>query len=121
MGHVEPAIACYEKALELEPRGPDRWGSLNMLGCCKVLAGQFEAALAPLLESQQLVPGAPYNALGLVGAYVHLGRMDEAREMRKQLASDDADIDLNLFRMPANQKFFREALAQLSEKTGDSA
>ncbi|MFM5894948.1 MAG: tetratricopeptide repeat protein [Novosphingobium sp.] len=120
MGHVEPAIALYEKALELEPRGPDRWGSLNMLGCCRVLAGQYEAALAPLLESQQLVPGAPYNALGLVGAYIHLGRMDEAREMRKQLAADDADIDLNLFRMPAHQKFFRDTMAQLSGETGDA-
>ncbi|MFM5895418.1 MAG: TIR domain-containing protein, partial [Novosphingobium sp.] len=105
MGQLEPAIACYHKALELEPRGPDRWGSLNMLGCCKVLAGQFEEALAPLKESQQLVPGAPYNALGLVAAYVHLGRIDEAREMRKQLAADDADVDLDLLRTPAHQQF----------------
>ena len=92
-----------------------------MLGNCRVLAGQFEAALAPLNESQQLVPGAPYNALGLVAAYVHLGRMNEAREMRKRLAADDADIDLNLFRMPAHQAFFRDALAQLSDETGGSA
>ncbi len=121
MGQVEPAIAFYERALELEPRGPDRWGSLNMLGCCRVLAGQSDAALAPLLESQQLVPGAPYNALGLVAAYVHLGRMGDAREMRKRLAADDADIDLDLFRMPADQKFFRDALAQLANETGGAA
>jgi TolB-like protein len=117
MGRIEPAIASYERALELEPRAPDRWGSLNMLGCCRVLAGRFEAALSPLLESQQLVPGAPYNALGLVAAYVHLGRMDEARAMRKQLAADDADIDLDLFRLPAHQAFFRDTLAQLSEES----
>ena len=121
MGNVEQAIALFEKALELEPRSPERWSSLNMLGNCRVLAGQFEAALAPFNESQQLVPGAPYNALGLVAAYVHLGRMDEARAMRRRLAADDADIDLNLFRMPADQAFFRDALAQLSDETGGSA
>ena len=120
MGNVEQAIALFEKALELEPRTPERWSALNMLGTCRVLAGQFETALAPLLESQQLMPGAPYNALGLVAAYVHLGRMDEARAMRKQLAADDADIDLDLFRMPADQKFYRDALAQLSDETGGS-
>jgi TolB-like protein len=120
-GNVEQAIASFEKALELEPRSPERWSALNMLGTCRVLAGQFEAALAPLNESQQLMPGAPYNALGLVAAYVHLGRMDEAREMRKRLAADDADIDLNLFRMPAHQAFFRDALAQLSDETEASA
>ncbi len=53
--------------------------------------------------------GAPYNALGLVAAHVHLGRMD------------DADIDLDLFRMPADQKFFRDALAQQSNETGGDA
>ena len=121
LGDVELAIERYGRALELEPRSPDRWGWLNMLGCSRVLAGQFEAALAPLLESQQLVPGAPYNALGLVAAYVHLGRMDEAREMRKRLATNDADIDLNLFRMPADQKFFRDALAQLPDESGGAA
>ena len=121
VGNVEQAIASFEKALELEPRSPERWSALNMLGCSRVLSGQFEAALAPLNESQQLVPGAPYNALGLVAAYVHLGRMDEAREMRKRLAADDADIDLNLFRMPADQAFFRDALAQLSNETGGGA
>ena len=89
-----------------------------MLGCCRVLAGHYEAALPPLIESQQLVPDAPYTALGLVAAYVHLGRMDEAQAMRMQLAADDADVDLNLFRMPADQKFFRDALAQLSDATG---
>ena len=120
VGDLGQAIASFERSLELEPRSPDRWSALNMLGTCRVLAGQFEAALAPLLESQQLVPGAPYNALGLVAAYVHLGRIDEAREMRKRLAADDADIDLNLFRMPADQKFYRDALAQLSDATGGS-
>lgn len=92
-----------------------------MMGCCKVLAGQFEEALAPLIESQQLVPGAPYNALGLVTAYVHLGRMDDARRMRKQLAADDADIDLNLFRLPAHQQFFRDTLARLSQQSDGAA
>ena len=121
MGNIDRAISMFEKALELEPRTPERWSSLNMLGCCRLLAGQFEAALTPLLESQQLMPGAPYNALGLVAAYVHLGRMDEAREMRKRLAADDADIDLNLLRLPAHQAFFRDALAQLSDETGGVA
>lgn len=116
VGNIEQAIASFEKALELEPRSIWRWAALNMLGACRVLAGQFEAALAPLLESQQLMPGAPYNALALVAAYVHLGRMDEARAMRKRLAADDADIDLNLFRKPADQKFFRDMLAQLSNE-----
>ena len=118
VGAVEQAITSFEKMLELEPRSPERWSALNMLGCCRVLAGHYEAALPPLIESQQLVPDAPYTALGLVAAYVHLGRMDEAQAMRMQLAADDADVDLNLFRMPADQKFFRDALAQLSDATG---
>ncbi len=121
IGNVERAIAMFEKALELEPRTPERWSALNMLGCCRVLADQCEAALAPLIESQQLMPGAPYNALGLVAAYVHLGRMDEARAMRKRLAADDADIDLDLFRVPAHQEFFRAALAQLQADPGGDA
>lgn len=118
VGDLNRAIASFEKSLELEPRSPDRWSALNMLGICRLLAGQFDAAVTALNESQQLVPGAPYNALGLVAAYVHLGRMAEAREMRKRLATDDADIDLNLLRMPAHQAFFRDALAQLLDETG---
>lgn len=121
VGNLEQAIASIEKSLELEPRSLDRWSALNMLGMCKVLAGQFEEALPPLLESQQLVPGAPYNALGLTAAYVHLGRMDKAREMRKRLAKDDADIDLNLLRLPAHQAFFRETLARVRDEPEEAA
>ena len=113
-GDIELTIQRFEKSLELEPRAQDRWGTFNMLGCAMVLNGQYEEALVPLIEALQLVPGAPYISLGLVAAYVHLDRLDEAREMRKRLPSDDADVDLNLFRAPSHRAFFRDALARLA-------
>lgn len=115
MGDIGLTIQRFEKALELEPRAQDRWGIFNMLGCALVLDGQYEAALVPLKEALQLVPGAPYISLGLVAAYAHLGRLEEAREMRKNLHADDAEVDLDLFRAPAHRVFFRDALARLAK------
>jgi TolB-like protein len=115
MGDIELTIQRFEAALELEPRAQDRWGIFNMLGCAMVLDGQYEAALVPLKEALQLVPGAPYISLGLLAAYVHLGRIDEAREMRKNLHADDAEVDLDLFRSPAHRAFFRDALARVGQ------
>jgi tetratricopeptide (TPR) repeat protein len=115
MGDIGLTIQRFEKALELEPRAQDRWGIFNMLGCAMVLDGQYEAALVPLKEAMQMVPGAPYISLGLLAAYVHLGRIDEAREMRKNLHADDAEVDLDLFRSPAHRAFFRDALARVGQ------
>ncbi len=115
IGDIGLTIQRFEKALELEPRAQDRWGIFNMLGCAMVLDGQYEAALVPLKEALEMVPGAPYISLGLLAAYVHLGRIDEAREMRKRLPADDAEVDLDLFRSPAHRAFFREALARLAK------
>jgi TolB-like protein len=115
IGDIGLTIQRFEKALELEPRAQDRWGIFNMLGCAMVLDGQYEAALVPLKEALQMVPGAPYISLGLLAAYVHLGRMDEAREMRKNLHANDAEVDLDLFRSPAHRAFFRDALARVGQ------
>lgn len=114
-GDLPLAIERFERALELEPRAQDRWGVFNMLGCAQVLDGQYEAALVNLKEALQMVPGAPYIALGLVAAYVQLGRMDEAREMRRRLPANDADVDLGLLRNPEHRAFFRDLLARLSK------
>lgn len=114
MGDLPLAIQRFQRALELEPRAQDRWGVFNMLGCAQILDGQYEAALVNLKEALQLVPGAPYIALGLVAAYFQLGRIDEAREMRKRLPANNEDVDLDLLRNPEHRAFFRDVLARLS-------
>ena len=99
----------FETSLRLEPWSPDRWAVLFGLGVALVLAGKYEIALAPLLESEQLLPGTSGAILGLVAAYVHLGRIEDAQSARKRLAFTFDNEAFKYYRDPAHQAFLRDA------------
>ena len=108
-GNIDAAIAHFEKSLRLEPWSPDRWAVLAGLGMARVLSGNYEIALAPLLESQQLLPGSSAANVALVAAYVHLGRIEDARSARKRVAFTPGNAAFDFYRNPAHQAFLRDA------------
>jgi adenylate cyclase len=113
-GNLDGAIAHFENSLRLEPWSPDRWAVLAGLGMAQVLSGNYENALAPLLEAEQLLPGTSAANIGLVAAYIHLGRIEDARAVRERLAIVVADDTFDYYREPAHQAFLRDAWSKAS-------
>jgi adenylate cyclase len=70
-GEVDEAIKWLERAIRLDPKGPD-WYHYN-LSWAYYHAGRYEEALAAYKESKA---GVTTN---LAAVYIRLGRMDEAR------------------------------------------
>ena len=108
-GNTDTAIAHFENSLRLEPWSPDRWAVLAGLGMGQVLSGHYETALAPLLEAQQLLPGNATANLGLAAAYIHLGRIEDARAARKRLSYNFDNAAFDFYRDSAQQAFLRDA------------
>jgi TolB-like protein len=108
-GNLDAAITHFENSLRMEPWSPDRWAVLGGLGMAQVLSGNYEIALAPLLEAEQLLPGTSMANMGLVAAYVHLGQIEEARSARKRVAFKFDNVTFDYLREPAHQAFLRDA------------
>jgi TolB-like protein len=108
-GNLDAAIAHFENSLRMEPWSPDRWAVLAGLGMARVLSGNYEIALAPLLEAEQLLPGTSGANIGLVAAYVYLGRIEDARSARRRVAFTFDNETFDYYRNPAHQAFLRDA------------
>ena len=77
------AVRLYERALAVEPDSPQ---ASMMLGAVRLQAGDAAAAV-PHLERATAGAGAPPQALyNLAGAYVSLGRWDDAERVATRLA-----------------------------------
>jgi adenylate cyclase len=83
-GQPEIAIEHVEVALRLSPR--TRIGSsLSVIGGALFLGRRFDQAVPKLLLAIQEDPSYPSSYRWLSACYAHLGRLDEAREIVKQL------------------------------------
>ena len=83
-GHPDIAIEHVEAALRLSPRA--RIGaSLSVIGSAHFFARRFDEAAPELRLAIQEDPSYPQPYRVLAACYAHMGRLDEAREIVKQL------------------------------------
>jgi adenylate cyclase len=82
-GRPLEAIPALERATRLDPAF--RPGHLHFLGMAYLLAGKYQTAAALLRERILLVPGTDFSRVLLASALGHLGEIDEARRIWREL------------------------------------
>jgi adenylate cyclase len=82
-GRPLEAIEALERASRLDPAF--RPGHLHFLGMSYLLAAKYETAAALLRERILLVPGTDFSRVLLASALGHLGQVDEAHRIWKEL------------------------------------
>ena len=108
------AIPQLEKAARLDPASTQH--NLHYLATAHLTAGKYEAAAALFRERIRLVPGTDISRAFLASALGHLGRVDEAREVWRELMeinpnySFDAHVGRLPFRNPADVDRIRNGL-----------
>jgi TolB-like protein/class 3 adenylate cyclase len=85
-GQPDLAIKHFETSLRLNPR-EQRANPLMGIGVALFFAGRLEEARATLLRSLQEKPNWVPTYRFLASCYAHMGRLDEAREVVRQLRS----------------------------------
>ena len=72
-----------ERAMRLDPAWAQQY--LHFLGTAYLLAGKYETAAALLRQRISLVPGTDFTRAVLASALGHLGEVDEARRVWREL------------------------------------
>jgi len=82
-GRPREAIAVIERAMRLDPAWTQQY--LHFLGTAYLLAGKYETAAALLRQRVSLVPSTDFTRGVLASALGHLGEVDEARRVWREL------------------------------------
>jgi adenylate cyclase len=82
-GQALAAITAVERAMRLDPAWSQQY--LHFLGTAYLLAGKYETAAALLRQRVLLVPGTDFTRAILASALGHLGEIDEARRIWREL------------------------------------
>ena len=82
-GQPLAAITAIERAMRLDPAWSQQY--LHFLGTAYLLAGKYETAAALLRQRVLLVPGTDLTRAILASALGHLGEIDEARRVWREL------------------------------------
>jgi adenylate cyclase len=82
-GQPLAAIPVIERAMRLDPVWSQQY--LHFLGTAYLLAGKYETAAALLRQRVLLVPGTDMTRAILASALGHLGEIDEARRVWREL------------------------------------
>jgi len=82
-GQPLEAIPLIEHAMRLDPAWSQQY--LYFLGTAYLLAGKYETASALLRQRVLLVPGTDFTRAVLASALGHLGEVDEARRVWREL------------------------------------
>jgi adenylate cyclase len=82
-GQPLEAIPEIEQAMRLDPAQNPQF--LHFLGMAYLLAGKYETAAALLRQRILLVPGTDFSRAILISALGHLGEIDEARRVWREL------------------------------------
>jgi adenylate cyclase len=82
-GQHPEAIEMIERAIRLDPAWVQQY--LHFLGTAYLLAGKYETAAALLRQRVRLVPGTDFTRAVLASALGHLGEVDEARRIWREL------------------------------------
>ena len=85
-GQPDLAIQHFETSMRLNPRG-QRGFNLSGIGMAHLLAHRLADAVAALRVSLEEVPTFTPTYRTLAACYAHMGRLAEAREIIKRLAS----------------------------------
>ena len=110
-GQPDIAIEHIEAALRLSPRA--RIGtSLNVIGAAHFLGRRFNEAVPKLLLAIQEDPSFPFPYRYLAACYAHMGRLDDAREIVKQLRAITSVVinDATFLRNPEHRELFLSGL-----------
>ncbi|HMA54702.1 MAG TPA: tetratricopeptide repeat protein, partial [Acidobacteriota bacterium] len=78
------AAAAYEKYISLGPA--NAWAAYQRLGICKTNLGEFDAAIAALLEAEKAQPKDVKVRDALAEAYTKAGRLEDAEAVYKAMA-----------------------------------
>lgn len=114
-GDAEKAIVHCQHSLSREPRSPDRWAVLHHIGMARVLLRDFDGAIAPLIESEDLLPDNPTAIAGQVIAYFHLGRLAESKRAIERLTLTDVPVSFELYRNLEHRTFLIESFRQAQQ------
>jgi adenylate cyclase len=82
-GQHPEAIEMIERAIRLDPAWVQQY--LHFLGTAYLLAGKYETAATLLRQRVRLVPGTDFTRAVLASALGHLGEVDEARRIWREL------------------------------------
>jgi adenylate cyclase len=82
-GNPLAAIPRIEMAIRLDPASNQQF--FHFLGTAHLVAGQYEAAAAFFRERIRLAPGTDLSRAFLASALGHLGQLDEARQVWREL------------------------------------
>jgi adenylate cyclase len=77
------AIPMIERAMRLDPAASHQY--LHFLGMAYLLAGKYETAATLLRQRIILVPGTDFSRSALASALGHLGEVEEARRIWREL------------------------------------
>jgi len=81
------AAAAYEKYIA--SGAPDVWNAYLRLGICRTNIGEYDAAIAALLEAQKAQPRDKEVGKALAEAYTKADRLDEANAVYNAMAEYD--------------------------------
>jgi adenylate cyclase len=82
-GEPLEAIPLLERAMRLDPAHAEQY--LHFLGMAYLLAGKYETAVTVFRERIALVPRTDFSRAPLASALGHLGEVDEARRIWREL------------------------------------
>jgi adenylate cyclase len=82
-GRPEEALACFGRAMALNPYYPDRF--LHFQAQALFHLGRYEEAVASLKRRLVRNPGTDVSRVLLAASHGHLGRFDEAREQWQEV------------------------------------
>jgi TolB-like protein/class 3 adenylate cyclase len=119
LGRPEVAIKHYETSLRLSPRSP-QWNQNTNIGIAHMFCGRLETAASFLQIGLQENPSYPLANRFLASCYVHLGRIDEAREVVARLRAITPAImpaTVN-YRDPAQREMFLSGLRLAVDEAG---
>jgi len=117
-GQPDLSIVHTETSLRLSPR--ERMGTpLSSIGEAYWLKREFDKAVSTLLLSIQDHPGFPHSYRILAACYVHMGRLDEARDIVKRLRAISPVVIPSVipYRNPDHRELFLSGLRLAAGET----
>jgi DNA-binding NtrC family response regulator/TolB-like protein len=98
VGEAKAALDREAYALRLSPFDPLSFYFTGISGLAAMLCGKYEEALAFGLKSRRENPRWSVNLRFLAATLVHLGRLEEARQMAREFLTIDQSFTLSAFR-----------------------
>jgi len=98
VGEPKAALDREAYALRLSPFDPLSFYFTGISGLAAMLSGNYDEALAFGLKARRENPRWSVNLRFVAATLVHLGRLDEAREMAREFLAIDRTFTLSAFR-----------------------